>query len=308
MIKELLEGFLGESHESHEFQLKFNCPRCAEENTNTPDNKYNLEINLANDNPKYGSDKIFNCWKCNYKSGSLDKIIREYGSKQDYTYYKDNSLDNLLFEKPINKKFRTIYLPKEYVAFKDFDLKNSHHLKAYDYLINKRKISVNTINYFNIGACFNGYYKNRIIIPSYDKDGEINSFIGRIFIDEKPTYLGPSVDKDNIIYNEKNINWNLPVFLVEGWFDLFALPINTIPLNGKKILSKLFLKIKEYKPPLILLFDPDAYNDMEESIDDLTFLNLPFLEKITLKNDDLAKNYQDYGKSFIKDITKNMFS
>lgn len=308
MLKSFLEGFLGESQEKHESQLKFNCPRCSDYNQNTPDNKFNLEINLANDNPKYGSDKIFHCWKCGYKSGSLHKIIKDYGSREDYLFYRENSLDSLLYESPPKKQYKNIFLPNDFIKFKDFDLKNERHYIAYDYLIKERNIPEKTLNYFNVGACFNGFYKNRIIIPSYDKNNVLNFFTGRSFINEKPSYLSPSVHKDSIIINEKNINWNLPIFLVEGWFDLFALPVNTIPLNGKTILKSLFNKIKDNKPPLILIFDPDAISDMENIFYELSFFNLPFLKTIEIKQNDLAKNYQIKGKKYIFELTKEILN
>ena len=37
----------------------------------------------------------------------------------------------------------------------------------------------------NIGYCDEGKYSNRIIIPSYDSDGQLNFFVGRDFYKSK---------------------------------------------------------------------------------------------------------------------------
>ena len=67
----------------------------------------------------------------------------------------------------------------------------------------------------------------------------LNYFIARSFYkDEKYAYKNPPISK-NIIPLENQINWNLPIVLVEGIFDAVAVKRNAIPLFGKFIPKKL---------------------------------------------------------------------
>ena len=82
-----------------------------------------------------------------------------------------------------------------------------------------------------------------IIIPTYNKDGQLNYFTARSF--EKDPYVkyrNPSVSRD-VIPNEHLINWNVPVVLCEGLFDAMAIKRNAIPLLGKNIQSSLMKKL-----------------------------------------------------------------
>ena len=55
------------------------------------------------------------------------------------------------------------------------------------------------------------------------------------------------------------INWDRTLYLVEGGFDLLSLiPLNVAPLLGKDLSTALFAKIKEHKPHVVIVLDPDA--------------------------------------------------
>jgi hypothetical protein len=47
-------------------------------------------------------------------------------------------------------------------------------------------------------------------------------------------YKNPEVQKEIIIWNEYNIKWEDPVYIVEGAFDSIFLP-NSVPMLGKFI-------------------------------------------------------------------------
>jgi len=60
---------------------------------------------------------------------------------------------------------------------------------------------------YSIGYCESGKYKNRIILPSYNENGELNYFTARDFYDySNKKYLNPTFDKGNNIINEIFIN------------------------------------------------------------------------------------------------------
>ena len=228
-------------------QYQFNCPNCAEEN-GCVDYKYNLEVSLSLGQYHY--------WSCGI-SGRISKLVRQYGGKQTYdeyiqiineikeTKYYDLELfkDNCdMFEETLLK------LPK---TFQTINLESCKNRQLVDYL-NKRKIDQTMIDYYNIGVTgWEGEeytWRNRIIIPSYDNNGELNYFIGRTYKqnDNRIKYRNCDFDKKNIILHEDKINWDCDIYLVEGAFDCIYY-YNCIGLMGKTLTrdTKVFKTIKE---------------------------------------------------------------
>lgn len=253
--------FYNEVRNSGRVQQQVCCPRCAYR-ANLPegdsDGKFNLEINLARHQ--------FKCWKCDPKfSGSLMYLIKKYGSPEDYAEYKNFvTIFGFSIEEWVDEdKIERVFLPKEIIFFKDMIDFLPEHQEPYMYLINERKLTHETILNYNMGFCLEGPFKNRIIVPSYDRFGRVNYFVGRGFKKKmKPTYRNPEVNKDSFIINEKNINWDSTLYIVEGMFDLLSVPLNTTASLGKTLSTALYNKLKEKKPYVIVLYDPDAYQNM----------------------------------------------
>jgi len=246
-------------------QLQVNCPHCQErEGLPYPDGKFNLEINTAK--------RQFRCWKCDDPkfSGSLGRLVRTFGSSADYQIYKAYAgtfADYAIGED--EKEYVQVKLPEEMISFAQMDVNHPDHLKAYTYLVTERKISRDVILKYRLGFCTTGKYAERIIIPSFDINGEVNYFVGRYYgndlkIKKKLPYLNPYADKDVIIFNEGLVNWDSTVYLVEGAFDMLSFPINIIPMLGKTLSTTLFMKLKEMKPDVVVLLDPDAYKNSIE--------------------------------------------
>lgn len=244
-------------------QLQVNCPRCQErDGLSKSDGKFNLEINTAK--------RMFRCWKCDEPkfSGSLGRLIKQYGSHIDYEMYKSYSsaYGEFYHNEDDDDEVVTVKLPKDMIPFSQMVEGNLEHFEAYNYLINVRKLTRYAILKYKMGFCLTGYYEKRIIVPSYDDKGNLNYFVGRYYGDGKkqPTYRNPKIDKDKIIFNEGLINWDSTVYIVEGVFDMLSIPINTIPLLGKVMSSELFNKLKKYKPFVVIILDPDAYKSSVE--------------------------------------------
>lgn len=246
-------------------QIQICCPKCSEYDYEESDGKYNLEINTRK--------RIFKCWKCDDPkfSGSLGKLIKLYGSQMDYTLYKAlNIYDYSNFYEYKNDEEEEFQgLPEEMIFFNKIDANNPKHRQAYLYMLEDRKISKKNLLKYNIGFCLEGKYKNRIIIPSINKNGEFDYFVARSFVGEKPTYLNPKFDKDKIIFNEGFINWDSTIYIVEGIFDRFALPENTIPILGKNLPSTLIDRIQHHKPNIVVVLDPDAIKNAISITDEL---------------------------------------
>lgn len=244
-------------------QIQVNCPKCQQRaNLSKPDGKYNLEINTAK--------KIFRCWKCDEPkfSGGLGKLIRLYGTPSDYELYKSYGGEIYDFinndEEDLSDELVEISLPKEFIPFSKMDTSNENHLEAYLYLVVDRKLSKDTIFKYHLGFCTEGKYRNRIIIPSFNNEGTVNYFVTRTYKkNERIKYLNPNLNKRLFIFNEGLINWDSTVYLVEGGFEMLSI-VNAIPLLGKDLLDRLFFLLKEKRPNIIIVLDPDAlYNAIQ---------------------------------------------
>jgi hypothetical protein len=315
MLYSVLNNILGSSKDASNTQLKFNCPKCAEENFNIPDDKYNLEVNLNYDKGLY--KKVCNCWKCGL-SGPLFYIIKKYATKEQINEYIKYENEVIITSK-IDKK-RITKLPKEFISFNNIDLNNKKHVEAFNYLVNTRKVDKYLIKRDNIGFCIEGYYKDRLVFPSYDQNNKINFFVTRDFtnLNKKEAYKLPYAEKKDIIFNEKNINWNSTIYLVEAYLEYTVIPFNTIPLLGTSLFDNIIEKIVKYKPPVVICLNPDALKKRnnfdfnktpkrsEEIKERLNMLGVDNVKILYYNNeDDLNKNLVNYGKSYIFNLLKN---
>tara|TARA_B100000745_G_scaffold233666_1_gene157302 strand:- start:204 stop:785 length:582 start_codon:yes stop_codon:yes gene_type:complete len=133
--------------------------------------------------------------------------------------------------------------------------------------LNNRNLTRGDIIRYGIGYCEEGLYNNRIIIPSYDCNGELNYFVGRDIYSGGMKYKNPPVSK-NVIGFDLFINWDEPIVLCEGVFDAMAIKRNAIPLFGKTVPRLLMKKIYEKcVKSIYILLDRDAIKDSIKMID-----------------------------------------
>lgn len=317
MIYNLLESVFGHPKNSSSNWMEFNCPQCANNNYGVVDNKYNFVINLAlNNNGK--TNKYCKCWKCGL-SGPLFFIFRKYASKNEIAEFLKYEKEPIILS--YIKKYKIFSLPKEFISFQDMDKNNPLHMEAYNYVLDKRKVSPSIIKKDKLGFCLEGFYKDRIIIPSYNSDNKLNYYVTRIFKtnNEKiQPYKLPNADKKEIIFNEKNINWNATVYIVEAYFEYTTIPVNTIVLLGKSLYDNILIKLIKYNPNVVILLNPDAIdkrqdfnyhmtpNSSLEIQERLLSLGLKNVKIQTYKdNNDLNLNMQIHGKNYIFELLKN---
>ena len=255
VLVDLLSEFLGDPHQHYESkgQISFDCPVCADEKgLDSGDGKGNLEIN-------YGRH-VYKCWACSETHGThgpLGKLFDQYATKGQKKVYNLIKPEELKQEDVRRPKLR---LPEGFTTFKDSNSRFIPHIEAYRYLTS-RGVTDEMIEKYNIGYTVNGDFAYRIIIPSYNLDGQLNYFVARSWVPKKMKYKNPSVPKDEIIFNEGRIDWDKDIFLCEGAFDSFFLD-NSIVMLGKKMSKLLFetLYAKANKN-IIICCDGDAFED-----------------------------------------------
>ena len=151
-------------------------------------------------------------------------------------------------------------LPEGFTKFKDSSLVYPVRRQAYNYL-KQRGITDEIIEKYGIGFCDKGDHAGRIIVPSYDKKGELNYYIARSWNPmSRAKYKNPEAEKDKIIFWENLIDWNKDIYLVEGAFDGIFLD-NSIPMLGKFMTQNLFDKLYDNAKKVVIVLDPDAWED-----------------------------------------------
>ena len=240
----LLKRALGRCWTNEE-EHQFHCPKCNH-------HKLKLSVNI---------DKgVFKCWICDYSGTKISPLIRRFAP----SYYADWRL--LEGEVDLDK-YDTIFAAKEELPPQTIDLpenfqtltgkKTKIKRKALNYLYS-RGFTDTDILVWKIGFCDFGEYQDRIIVPSFDVQGNLNFFIARSYTDDWMKYKNPKVSKD-IIFNGLNVDWDSDIVLVEGVFDAMKCQ-NAIPLLGSTLRenSILFQKICERKPNVYLALDDDV--------------------------------------------------
>jgi DNA primase len=252
ILVDLLRDILGKEKQFYpsKGQIAFNCYVCDEGR-----NKGNLEVNIHH--------HVFKCWSCcdtNGTQGALGKLIDTLGNKKQkklYSIFKPQDLEKTKRERAY------IRLPKEFISFKDYNQLHVPHRQAKNYL-RDRGITDEIIEKYGIGFATEGEYANRIIVPSYDKEGELNFFVSRAWFKTKNKYKNPQAPKELIIFNESLVNWEKPVYLCEGVFDSFFLD-NSIPILGKHLPELLFQEIYDKsKSEIIICLDGDAFDNAQK--------------------------------------------
>jgi DNA primase len=230
-------------------ELAFHCPFCNH-------HKPKLQVNTET--------QKWHCWTCNSGGKKLTSLLRKLDVDRKTIsiireIYGDSNY-NTQNEDAETKVF--IQLPKEFISLAEEGKGFNPEYKHAMFYLTQRGIGIKEIIKYNIGYCKEGLYSRRVIIPSYDLNGQLNYFVSRSYYsEEKMKYKNPPISK-NIIAFESQVNWNEPIILCEGVFDAITIKRNAIPLLGKfpsKILvEKIFMSGVS---DIIISLDNDAINE-----------------------------------------------
>jgi hypothetical protein len=206
------------------------CPFCGDSKVSQIKKRFHLSL-------KDGGG-VFHCFNCNIKGDfyTLYSLINNISRKQAWD--KFNSFNSGDIKQRLKKRvtssvikssncnwilkdcFGLDHTPSGYV-----DSKYIAILKQF-----KKDRLVNT----PIFICYQGKYKDRIILPIYDKE-DIVYFQSRTIFPSHPTkYLNPPVNKSQIIYNKDNLTNTKTVYVTEGLLDAQSMDNGTCCF-GKEI-------------------------------------------------------------------------
>lgn len=228
-------------------EFLFKCPKC-----NHYKNK--LSVNIDRD--------VFKCWICEYSGNSISSLFKRYSDPLLYSRWQDLSgkvdlttFDQLFLQEEVFEK-QVLELPEEFVSLTG-KITEPYMRHAMSYL-KSRGIGKELILRWKIGCFSGGNYFQRVCVPSFSAEGDLNYFVTRTYTDDYYKYKNPSASKD-IIFNDLFVDWSRPIVLVEGVFDAMKCD-NSIPVLGStlKESSKLFQKIVKNNSTVYLAFDQDA--------------------------------------------------
>jgi len=245
IIEHILDSILGQHKRQGIGELYYSCPFC---------HHYN---------PKFAINVIkrkWQCWHCGVRGSSLVSLLRKLSVPTHVVSDLSKILkDEVAVLHASDTVEIALQLPEEYQPL--YTTQSSFEYSYALAYVQSRGITTLDIVRYKLGFCTSGKFKNRIIAPSYNKDGTLNYFVGRAYYNGMLNYLTPSVSKD-IVGLENQINWSHPIVIVEGIFDAMAVKRNAIPLFGKHISKKLRrIIIEKNVTRIYLALDGDALKD-----------------------------------------------
>lgn len=247
LLVNLVNSVLGAGKPTARGNYAYSCPICNHR-------KPKLEINFDESSPNY---QHYSCWTCggDTKGKKLYNLFRKIKAPKA-------KMDELKpftkggFKETTTTQEAKLELPEEFKSLSNGSGFTYQHALHY---VKSRGITPEDIIKYNLGYCEYGRYKNMIILPSYDADGNLNYFTGRSF--EKDPYIkykNPEHSRD-VIGLDLLINWEVPIVLCEGIFDAISIKRNAVPLLGKNIQSSLMKKlINSSVKKIYIALDKDA--------------------------------------------------
>jgi len=243
----ILKSILG-SHRRTGHEYLFHCPFCKH-------HKPKFSVNLH---------RGAKCWVCDWKTPHIRRVVRRVGSWGDLQEWDAltgrvplDAFESLFGDIDDTEPEPVIELPEGFMSLTNKDVLLSS-LPARRYLKNRGLTTKDFVNW-KMGFCVNGEYANRVIIPSFNMNGEVNYFIARAYTDDWMRYKNPPVSRD-IVFNELFLDWDSDLTIVEGAFDAIVAGPNAVPILGSTLSenSKLFQEIVKHDTPIYLALDPDA--------------------------------------------------
>ena len=248
-LLQLLESILGKGKSTSGNNIAFFSPFVSHY-------KPKLEIDI---NTTSNGENPWHCWISDKKGRSISSLFKQLNLGKEKFDQLNRIIESNKYRSTTTTETKTVTLtlPEEYrplwISKKTPDYRNAIH-----YLKN-RGITIFDILKYRIGYAESGMYSGKIIIPSYDENGQLNYYVTRAYYkSDTQKHKNPNVSKD-IIGFDMMINWSQPIILCEGAFDAIAVKRNAIPLFGKIIQPALQKKIIEKRvKDIYICLDADA--------------------------------------------------
>lgn len=260
----LISGYFRNSKRKDTYLWNFSCPVCNDSQRHKHKARcyiYKLKDNL-----------LVKCHNCGYSThlGGLikevnpilyDEYVMEQYKEQTFNSYSVTTISPLksIIEPPREDVLAGLEVISE--------LSEDHPAALY---VANRGIPKDKWNLLYYCQAFKSYVNTitkkfedtsedypRMIIPYYNRSGEVLFFTGRAYGKETPRYFNVKVIDDALkIYGMERVDFNQPILVVEGAIDSLFLP-NALAVSGS---SFDIPEIREIKPKVILIMDNEPRN------------------------------------------------
>lgn len=216
---------------------------------------------------------IFGCFKCKVAGNSLKLIKKVY----------DKPMSELIefLKTGVDKRYVNIdFLDSHIEVFKEQELiqakiKPIELPEGYEYLYNKRipyldyrRVPQDQVNYYKMGVCLHGYYKDRLIVCDVNEKQEPIYWIARdITGRQKKKVLNPVVKEGAVGSGDLIFNFSLAKnykigIIVEGMFDALRVGNCGMATYGKGLKSHhIGWLLQGGFEEMVLLYDADVKDD-----------------------------------------------
>ena len=220
------------------------CPLCKDSRRE----KRKLVIRL--------DDARYHCWVCGAKGTNVKRLIAKYRpdlvDKIENTRFKKNEQQE--------EEEETILSPPDGSQLLGVCKSSDPDIKSTRRYLQNRGLTKSDMLRWRILVCPSGEFRRKVIIPSFDIEGNMNYYVSRTIDDHnKIKYRNAKVSKEKVIFNEIDLKWDREMNLVEGVFDAIKCPENTVPILGSSLSkrSRLYKMIAKNQTPCIVSLDPD---------------------------------------------------
>lgn len=204
---------------------------------------------------------VYHCWRCGARGRSLVPLLRIVGAHSLVEEYQTRfggamvrPIDALLIASD-----ESLRLPMGFqlvaVQSQMTPLKMSATMYLHD-----RGLSHRDMWYFKLGVATDPAHENRVIMPSFDAAGRLNYVTSRRMDGRSyMKYLNCAVSRNDIVFNELNVDWSRELVLVEGPFDLMKCPDNAVALLGCQLNEEtaVFDRLLLNMTPVVIALDRD---------------------------------------------------
>lgn len=279
--------------------VSIKCPKCGKPGSQ----KKKLVVKI--------DDGKFHCWVCGLKGSNARYLFAKYRpeflSEAEKIFGKSTKSRLSFDDHELNAEEPKIDLVsdlKGFVFLGDVKKNSDPDLKDVVRYAKRRGISNANMWKYRLGACTSGQMRRRLIIPSFDVDGDLNYYCAReIDGSSRMKYINAPIPKKEIVFNEIMIDWKKPVTLVEGPLDAVLGGQNVICLLGSHLAhdSKVFRRIVENRIPVYMSLDYDAKEKSEKISKMLHSFDIDVFE-INLPED---KDVADIGQKKLSELRKS---
>lgn len=210
---------------------------------------------------------VVHCWKCGY-GGKLSKFLRDFNIEFD----GDLTAEPMVEQKE-EGELATVAFPQGFKLLPDKSVMGG---LAMNYLLNVRKLPLETITAYKLGYCSSGAFAGRIIIPIFEEEKLVyylgRSFLGGIYRKVKnPAKLEHGQQKKQgeeylpngkaqVVFNIDGVSrYGRRCIITEGVFDAMRTGTEAVALLGKEISNVQFNKLLGKRcDEYVVMLDSDA--------------------------------------------------